>query len=89
VLSSSLSLPYQITAEITTKIGIQSQSALLFKSNEIDFDNIVYLLEQHHAEQRQQLMTSCMHPEVAIDASLLGYKYLGTSLHPFDGVYLI
>jgi hypothetical protein len=32
-------------------MGVQSQSALLFKSNEIEFNNIVYLIKQHHAKQ--------------------------------------
>ncbi len=31
-------------------MGVQSQSALLFKSNEIEFNDIVYLIKQHHAK---------------------------------------
>ncbi len=30
---------------------VQSQSGLLFKLNEIKFNNIVYLIEQHHAKR--------------------------------------
>lgn len=70
-------------------MGIQSQGALLYKSSEINLDNIVYLIEQRHAERRRQLMTPRVRPTVTMDASLLGYKQLGTSLHPSDGVYLI
>ena len=70
-------------------MGIQSQSSLLFKSNEIQFDNIVYIIEHLHAERRRQEIISRVRPTVTIDASLIGYKYLGASLHPSDGVYLI
>ncbi len=35
---------------IATIIGVQSQSALLFKSNEIEFTNILYLIKQRHAK---------------------------------------
>ena len=73
----------------TIIMGIQSQSSLLFKSNEIKFDNIVYIIEHWHAEQRRQGIISRARPTVTIDASLIGYKYLGTSLHPSDGVHLI
>ena len=70
-------------------MGIQSQSSLLFKSNDMKFDNIVYIIEHRHAERRRQEIISRVRPTVTIDASLIGYKYLGTSLHPSDGVYLI
>ena len=53
------------------------------------FDNIVYIIEHRHAERRRQEIISRVRPTVTIDASLIGYKYLGTSLHPSDGVYLI
>lgn len=34
-------------------MGIQSQGALLFKSKEIVMNDIIYLLEQLHAERRR------------------------------------
>jgi hypothetical protein len=70
-------------------MGIQSQASLLFKSKEIEFDNIVYIIEHRHAERRRQQIISRARPTVTIDASLIGYKYLGTSLHPSDGVFFI
>ena len=70
-------------------MGIQNQSALLFKSKEINFDDIVYLLEQHHAARRRSASTTRLRPKVTIDASLLAYKYLSTTLHPSDSISLI
>jgi hypothetical protein len=32
-------------------MGVHNQSALLFKSNEIEFNNILYLIKQCHAKQ--------------------------------------
>ena len=68
-------------------MGIQGQGSLLFKSAEIEFNNIVYLIEQRHAERRSS--TSRVRPKVTMDASLIGYKFLGTNLHPSNGVHLI
>ena len=70
-------------------MGIQSQAALLFKSNEIEFNNIVYLIEQRHAERRRRQQIARERPKVTIDASLIGFKFVGNSLHPSDGVYTI
>jgi len=70
-------------------MGIQGQGSLLFKSKEVEFNNIVYLIEHRHAERERSQMTSRVRPKVTIDASLIGYKYLGTSLHPSNGVHLI
>ena len=72
-----------------TTMGIQSQSALLFKSKEIELVDIIYLLEQRHAERRRLSLTTLVRPKVTIDASLIVYKYLGTSLHPSDSVFMI
>ena len=70
-------------------MGIQSQGALLFKSKEISLDDMVYLLEQLHAERRRSGLTLRVRPMVTIDASLLAYKYLGTTLHPSDSISFI
>jgi hypothetical protein len=70
-------------------MSIQSQAALLFKSKEISLDDIVYLLEQQHAERRRSALTTRVRPKVTVDASLLAYKHLGTSLHPSDSVLII
>ena len=73
-------------------MGIQSQSALLFKSKEIKLDDIVYLLEQLHGERKRaepQYLTERVRPKVTVDASLIAYKYLTSSLHPSDSVFLI
>lgn len=85
---------HQLLPHITTTImGIQSQNALLFKSNEMEFNDIVYLIEQRHAERRRSTtpnpITARVRPKVTIDASLIGYKFLGNSLHPSDGVLII
>lgn len=72
-------------------MGVQNQGALLFKSKEILFDDIVYLLEQLHAERKRATpsLTLRVRPKVTIDASLIAYKFLGNSLHPSDGVFII
>jgi hypothetical protein len=70
-------------------MGIQGQGSLLFKSKEIEFNNIIYLIEHRHAERERSGLTSRLRPKVTIDASLIGYKYLGTSLHPSNGVHII
>lgn len=72
-------------------MGVQSQGALLFKSKEILFDDIVYLLEQLHTERKRGTppLTLRVRPKVTIDASLIAYKFLGTTLHPSDGVFII
>ena len=72
-------------------MGVQSQGVLLFKSKEISFDDIIYLLEQHHAERKRATpqLTLRVRPKVTIDASLIAYKFLGTTLHPSDGVFII
>ena len=70
-------------------MGIQSQGALLFKSKEISLDDMVYLLEHLHAERRRSGLTLRVRPMVTIDASLLAYKYLGTTLHPSDSIFFI
>ena len=74
---------------ISATMGIQGQGSLLFKSKEIEFNNIVYLIEHRHAKRERSQMTLRVRPKVTIDASLIGYKYLGTSLHPSNGVHLI
>ncbi len=76
-------------SEDTIIMGIQSQHLLLFKSNEIEFNNIVYINEQCHAEQWRHQIISRVRPTVTTNASLIGYKYLGTSLHPSNEVYFI
>lgn len=55
------------------------------------FDDIVYLLEQLHTERKRMdpPLTLRVRPKVTIDASLIGYKYLTSSLHPSDSVFLI
>jgi hypothetical protein len=73
----------------TAAMGIQSQAALLFKSKEVSLDDIVYLLEQHHAERKRSALTTRVRPKVTVDASLIAYKHLGTSLHPSDSVFVI
>ncbi len=73
-------------------MGIQSQSALLIKLNEIVMIDIVYLIKQGHAERRRSTphpITARVRPKVTIDASLIRYKFLGSSLHPSDGVHII
>ncbi len=44
---------------IATIMGVQSQSALLFMSNEIKFNDIVYLIEQHHDERADSGSDGC------------------------------
>ncbi len=70
-------------------MGIQGQVSLLFKLKEIGFDYIIYLMKHHHAEQHRFQMTLCAQPKVTLNASLLGYNILGTSLLPANGIYLI
>ena len=86
---------------IATTMGIQSQNSLLFKSNGIEFDDIVYLIEQRYAKQRRSTtttttttttpnpMTACVHLKFTINTSLIGYKFLGNNLHTSDGILLI
>ena len=52
-------------------------------------DDIVYIIEQLHAEQQRRQLTIRARPKVTVDSSLLAYKFLETSLHPSDGVSLI
>jgi hypothetical protein len=59
----------------TINMGIQGQYTLLFKSKEINFDDILYFLEQHPAKRRQFTLTPGLHAKVTIDALLLAYKY--------------
>ena len=70
-------------------MGIQGQASILFKSKEIGLDDLIYLLDQHYVERKRSQLTSRACPKVTIDASLLGYKFLGTSLHPSNGVFLV
>lgn len=70
-------------------MGIQGQGALLFKSKEVGLDDIVYIIEQLHAERQRSQLTIRARPKVTVDSSLIAYKFLETSLHPADGVSLI
>ena len=71
-------------------MGIQGQVSLLFKSKEIGFDDIIYVMEHLHSERRWLQITSRAWPKVTVNASLLGYKFLGgASFHPANGIYLI
>jgi thymidylate synthase len=70
-------------------MGIQGQAALLFKSKEVGLDDIVYVIEQLHAERQRRQLTIRARPKVTVDSSLLAYKFLESSLHPSDGVSLI
>ena len=70
-------------------MGIQGQAALLFKSKEVRLDDIVYVIEQLHAERQRCQLTIRALPKVTVDSSLLAYKFLESSLHPSDGVSLI
>ena len=70
-------------------MGIQSQVSLLWKSKEIQLDDIIYFLEYLHAERRRSGLTTHVHPKVTIDASLIAYKHIATSLHPSDSVFII
>ena len=70
-------------------MGIQGQAALLFKSKEVGLDDIVYVIEQLHAERQRHQLTIRACPKVTVDSSLLAYNFLETSLHPSDGVILI
>ena len=67
-------------------MGIQGQAALLFKSKVIGLDDIVYVIEQLHAERRRSQYTIRARPKVTVDSSLIAYKFLETNLHPSDGV---
>ena len=49
----------------------------------------MYLIEQRHAERRRRQQIARERPKVTIDASLIGFKFVGNSLHPSDGVYTI
>lgn len=70
-------------------MGIQGQAALLFKSKEVGFDDIVYAIEHLYAERHRSKLTIRARPKVTVDSSLIAYKFLESSLHPSDGVSLI
>ncbi len=56
-------------------MGIQGQAALLLKSKEVRLDDIVYVIEQLHAERQRRQLTIRARPKVTVDSSLLAYKF--------------
>ncbi len=52
----------------------------------------MYVIKQCHAERitsTPHLTTTLVQPKVTIDASFIGYKFLGYSLHPSDLFHII
>ena len=60
-------------------MGIQGQHYMLWASSDISFDNLVILLEHRLNERRRSHLTERVRPKVVVDASLLGYKVLGSN----------
>mmetsp|Transcript_31597 Transcript_31597/g.76339 ORF Transcript_31597/g.76339 Transcript_31597/m.76339 type:complete len:98 (-) Transcript_31597:58-351(-) len=59
-------------------MGINGQNSILWKSSEVPFDNIIYLLEQIHQRRVRNHHTPRSHPTISLDVSLLGHNFLGT-----------
>ena len=69
-------------------MGIQGQNYMLWVSSDISFDNLVILLEHRLNERRRSHLTERVRPKVVVDASLLGYKVLGSNnVHASDYVW--
>ena len=70
-------------------MGIQSCSSLLFRAEAVPFDLIVFLLESLHASRAAGGYTTRDRPKVSIDASLIGYHFIGKSTKPSTAIAAI
>lgn len=69
-------------------MGIQGQNYMLWTSSDVSFDNLTFLLEHRLSERQRSHLTERIRPKVVVDASLLGYKVLGSNnVHASDYVW--
>lgn len=58
-------------------MGINNQASIVWKSSEVPFNFVIYLLDRHYKSRQDLKLTTRIRPRVSIDVSLLGYLFLG------------
>ena len=70
-------------------MGISSQRDITWKSKKVDFDHVVFLVKDVHRQRQQKKLTTRSRPKISIDASLLGFRFIGSTFKPSTAVKII
>jgi hypothetical protein len=73
----------------TQTMGILSQSTMFYKTKYLSMDTVVNLVKLRYDSIKCELLSIRERACVVIDASLVGFKYVGTSTTPGTGVVTV
>jgi hypothetical protein len=73
----------------TQTMGILSQSTMFYKTKYLSMDTVINLVKLRYDSIKCELLSIRERACVVIDASLVGFKYVGTSTTPATGVVTV